>query len=63
MTRITNRDGWLHHEDGSHRTTAPSANGSELETFERAIAIHRDRHLELDEVAEPDEALRGGEPS
>lgn len=35
----------LHHEDGSHRTTAPTANGTAVATHERAIAAHlADRH-------------------
>lgn len=32
-------DFW-HHDDGSHRSTAPTANGSDLDRFERGAAVH-----------------------
>jgi hypothetical protein len=33
-------DRFLHHDDGTHRSTAPTANGRDLERFERELPAH-----------------------
>lgn len=51
MSQITSNDAWLHNEDGTHKSTPDSTNGTVLATFEQAIARHLDRHVEQgDEV-------------
>jgi|SRR6476469_1157074 len=45
------RDGDLHHENGEHRTTAPTTKGLDLERFERRLKAH----LELHRLAAEDE--------
>jgi hypothetical protein len=39
----------LHHPDGSHRTTARTSNGAEVDRFERAIKRHLEQHEEKDD--------------
>lgn len=34
----------LHHENGAHRTTAPTANGSDVAAFDSARLVHRTMH-------------------
>jgi hypothetical protein len=46
MTKITERDEWLHYPDGTHRSTADSDNGTVIATFEQALARHFQRHGE-----------------
>lgn len=41
----------LHHPDGTHRTTAATANGRTLERFEAAIRAHLAKHKEQEEKA------------
>ena len=44
MTSLAYGDGDLHHPDGSHRTTARTANGSDVERHERRIKAHLEAH-------------------
>lgn len=44
MTTLTRQDGDLHHPDGSHRTTPPTANGRALERHERRLRAHLEMH-------------------
>jgi hypothetical protein len=46
--RSTTPDPRLHHADGSHRTTAASANGRELDWFHTAMPRHKAEHQEQD---------------
>jgi hypothetical protein len=43
---MTHLDADLHHADGSHRSTAPSANGSAVLRWERRLAAHLAAHDE-----------------
>jgi hypothetical protein len=44
MSHLHHGDADLHHEDGTHRTTAPTANGRQLATHEARIRIHLEAH-------------------
>jgi|JI10StandDraft_1071094.scaffolds.fasta_scaffold33355_15 hypothetical protein len=46
MTHLRRGDADLHHADGSHRSTAPSANGSAVLRWERRLAAHLAAHDE-----------------
>jgi hypothetical protein len=48
MSHLTRGDDDLHHDDGSHRGTAPTTNGRVLEQYERRIRRHLEQHADLD---------------
>lgn len=50
----------LHYPDGSHRGTARSANGGELDWFEKHHRAHLDRHRELAEEPRFSGGVAGG---
>lgn len=43
------RDGSLHHPDGSHRSTARTANGRDVETHERKLSEHLVEHAAIEQ--------------
>ena len=46
MTHLTHGDADLHYEDGSHRTTPPTADGHQVELYERRIRRHLEAHAQ-----------------
>jgi hypothetical protein len=54
MTKITDRDEWLHNPDGTHRTTADSTNGTVIATFEQSLSRHMARHADGEGEPLPD---------
>lgn len=44
MTSLRKGDADLHHEDGSHRATAATTSGRDLERFELRMARHLAEH-------------------
>ena len=46
MTTLRKGDADLHHADGSHRSTPPTANGRVLERHERRLRAHLEEHAQ-----------------
>jgi len=52
VTNLNTGDEWLHHPDGSHRSTPASKDGRFLDAFSTACTAHLDAHDALERAAE-----------
>ena len=59
MTSLNRQDRELHYPDGTHISTASSANGAALARYERRIKAHLQAHETQSELKEDVKPVRG----